>query len=716
MSQSDQQDNIAKAKMLLATRRFIKLDEWLLLQMRSWQNQTAANSDYGLMLHLGTLFDSTETQADNRLELLSDWCQQCPKSYHAQVLLGMYWHEQAWIIRHGQGAEQIEDHQWLGAQLCCDYAVLAFLQAIELHPRPTHALRHMMNLSGSFGEPYWLRALFAGVLPKPMHKQFDIEHSEVWQKGVAHLHDLGVEPASHWPQSLPIILQNTRLDNEDALSYWLRIAMSIRHSDVGTMESYLTFHSSYWGGSEQQQNQIIDGPLCAEFSEEERNHFRANAMLDALSGEIVDRDSPQALELQQRLNHLLAQSLNDSVRIRLLDLAGTCIAYWQDDDQAGLGIYAELFKVSPSAMPSHFSALFISRAVLTGGTQENIAVLTSLLTRATHQLNDPTLIAFAATALNFGLYGLPQQPELSQGLMDRACSLLTQSVQAESLSRDLVTLAHDMAINEDLDAAHFLMTEISRRGNAIHSYELFFFYRNTWHQDVPEYLHNDSNAMDCVLSAARSGLVPAMFTCANALREGIGGEVDYTQAMYWYQQAINAGHPSAAYWRASCALDNGSVSDQSLAVEQWLPEILLNPLHPDRAEAAYTLGMAWLLGIGTKKNRYVASQFMELSLQLNPLSDAAQQVIAELNDSLRARMALWQDKRKVNGENITAVYRQISDLEPSVLADENVEFNEDTEINASAELNESSVFDESEELNQSKELNERKKIKTHSAS
>ena len=657
MPQQDQPDNISKARMLLATRRFLKLDEWLLSHMRSWQNQGESYSDYGLLMHPSTLFGGTESQTLNPLEILSDWAQQCPQSYHAHVLLGMVWHENAWMIRQAPNEEDIEDHQWLGAQLCCDYAVLAFLKAIELHPRPTHAFRHMMNLSGGFGEPYWLKSLFAGEIPKPLHEKFSIQGSEVWQAGIAHIHALGFEPATHWPQSLPAALQQTRKTDEDALSYWLRMAMSVRHADVGTMESYLLFHSAFWGGSDEQQMLIIDSPLCAEFSDDERNQFRANALCDALSGEIADRESPRAAQLQQQLAGLLAQPLTPATRIRLLDLAGICMAYWQDDDQAGLAVYQDLFAVSPQAMPGDFAALFISRAVLANGHQEGLPVLTQLLTRALSQATDPVLVSFAAAALQYGLYGLPARPELSSGLMEHAWSLMQQSADEQPV-KDLVTLAHDMAINDDLEAAHFLMTEMARHGSAIHCYELYFFYRNGWHQDVPEQFHNDSNAMDCVLSAARSGLVPAMFTCANALREGLGAEPDYEQAMHWYQRAADAGHLSAAYFRASCALDNGTEAEKRLATGQWLPEILHNVAHPDRAEAAYTLGMAWLTGTGTKKNRYTASKFIEFALELNPESEAARQVHQDLNGSLRARMNLWQDKRKAEVEDPISEFRQ----------------------------------------------------------
>lgn len=658
MQQPDKQDNIAKAQMLLATRRFLKLDEWLLSQMRGWQNQTEADNAYGLIMHPDTLFSKDEN-AQQRLEILNDWVQQCPTSYHVHCLMGMFWHDYAWVIRRGKGPEHdVEDSQWLGAQLCCDYAVMSFLNAIACHPRPTHAFRHMMNLAGGFGEPYWLRALFAGQSPKPLHEQFNIQDSPVWHQGAAYLYELGVAPAAHWPQLLPSSLQQTRRNQEDALDYWLRMAMSVRHSDVGSMESYLLFHSSYWGGGEEQQNLIIEGPLCAEFSNDERNQFRANALLDALAGEIADRESPRAEQLQQRLASLLAQPLEPATRIALLNLAGTCIAYWQDDDSAGLQVYADLFAVSPDAMPGKFAALFISRSVLANEQLEGLSVLTSLLIRAINRADDPMLTAFAAAAVHYGLYGLPCDPSLSSGLMDRAWALMKQQHSVESVSKDLLVLAHDMAINDDLDATHFLMTEMARRGSAIHSYELFFFYRNAWHQDVPEALLNDSNALDCVLSAARSGLVPAMFSCANALREGLGGDVDYLQAMQWYQRASDAGHPSADYWRASCALDLGLDADKRQAVEESLPAILAQENHAERFEAAYTLGMAYMQGIGTKKNKYIAWQLMNFVLELNPESDVARHALTQLEGSLRARMSLWQDKRKVDGADFTAPYRQ----------------------------------------------------------
>jgi hypothetical protein len=68
MPQQDQSDNISKARMLLATRRFLKLDEWLLSLMRGWQNQGEGQSDYGLLMHPATLFTGTESPALNPLK------------------------------------------------------------------------------------------------------------------------------------------------------------------------------------------------------------------------------------------------------------------------------------------------------------------------------------------------------------------------------------------------------------------------------------------------------------------------------------------------------------------------------------------------------------------------------------------------------------------------------------------------------------------------
>lgn len=658
MPQADHQyDDLAKARTLLATRRFIKLDEWLMLQMRGWQYQTDANSQYGYVMNVSSLFGGVELSQIKRLEILNDWAQQCPESYHAQVLLGMFWHEQAWYIRSAPAGQEVEDHQWLGAQLCCDYAVLAFLQAIALHPRPTHAYRHMMNLSGGFGEPYWLRALFAGEIPKPLSEQFDIQNSEVWHQGVAHLQALGAEAALYWPQQLPKVLINSRRDGEEALDYWLRMAMSVRHSDVGTLESYLVFHSPQWGGSHEQVEQIIESALCSEFDERDRNQFRANALLDALAGDVAERDTPRATALQQRLAALLSQPLPWETRIALLDAAGTCVAYWHDDDDAGLAVYDDLLNVSPQALPGRYATLFISRVILANGHDDQRNVLGRMLARAAPATQSALQTALAACACQFGLYGLPQNEELAHTLMDHAWALTINGADPSETEKDLVTIAHDMAIHEDIEAAHFMLLQMAHRGSAWHSYELFFFHRDAWHEDVPQALQDPQAALQWVGHAANSGHVPAMFAYANALREGVSAPADYPLAMEWYRRAIDNGYLTARYWRATCALEEGPEEEKRLAVAEWLPEILQDSASDTRAEAAYSLGMAWLMGLGTEKNRYHAHQLFSFALEMNPQFDAAQRAVSELTGSLRSRMALWQDKRKVNSEDLLAAYR-----------------------------------------------------------
>ena len=642
-----QPDEILRARTLLLTRRFAKLDEWLLMQMRGWQSHSDPHSPYGVVMSMETLFSGGELDAAGRLELLQEWVLHSPTSYHARVLLGMFWHEQAWAIRSQGDEAEMPDSQWLGAQLCCDHAVLALLDAVACHPRPTHAFRHLMTLSGGFGEPYWLRALFAGEVPLPLHQKFKLENNPLWAEGVSWLHRLGAAAPSVWPSQLPASLP-PREEAEAPVDYWLRLALAVRPGDSGTLESWLVFQTPAWGGDQARMEEVVEGPLMAAFEEETRQRFRAEALLAALAGEVAEPESDRATQLQQRLAEVLAADLAPALRWRLLEAAAPCLAYWQDDDAAGLACYAEMLPLCPEATPSPFATLFISRAVLASGVEDEHGVLASLLQRACAFPSDALLAAFAACASAHGLYGVSENLRLSASLMDYAASLLAADGAREQTEQQQITLAHDMALHGDLNAAHTMLLGMALRGSALHSYELYLFYRNAWHEDVPEALQSAHGAMQAAGRAAEAGMVPAMFAYANALREGSGGEPDYAGAMRWYQQAIAGGDLHARYWRATWALEAGPEADRRQAVDQWLPEIIRDEESRTRAEAAWSLGMAWLNGLGCDRNRYMAQRLFELALSLNPAFDEARSALESLSTTLRGRMALWQDKRKLS--------------------------------------------------------------------
>jgi TPR repeat protein len=641
-----QPDDILRARTLLLTRRFAKLDEWLLMLMRGWQSHTTPDSQYGLIMSMESLFGGSELDAAGRLELLREWVQLSPQSYHAQVLLGMFWHEQAWAIRSQGDEDALPDSQWLGAQLCCDHAVQALLRAVACHPRPTHAYRHLMTLSGGFGEPYWLRALFAGEVPLPLHQKFSLTGNPVWAEGLLWLEALGAGVPEPWPSQLPEALAGTRSKEEDATDYWLRLALTVRPGDTGTVESWLVFQSPQWGGSPAHCEAMIDSALMAGFDEATRRRFRAEVLLFALGGDVAERGSDRAEQLQQRLAEVLTPPPDPALHQRLLEAAAPCLAYWQDDDAAGLACYAKLLALAPDLIPAPSATLFISRAVLASGVEDPHAVLPTLLQRACAYPSDALLAAFAASACAHGLYGVPENPRLSASLLDYAASLLAAQPDRAVTEQQQITLAHDMALNGDLHAAYTLLAGMAQRGSALHSYELYLFYRDAWHEDVPEALRSAQGALQAAGRAAEAGLVPAMFAYANALREGADSGPDYAGAMHWYQQAIEHGDLNARYWRATWALEAGSEADRRQAVENWLPEIIRDETSNTRAEAAWSLGMAWREGLGCEKNRFMAQQLFELALSIHPGLEAAQVALAGLSESLRDRMVLWQDRRK----------------------------------------------------------------------
>lgn len=642
-----QPDDTLRARTLLLTRRFAKLDEWLLMLMRGWQSHTTPDSQYGLLMSMESLFSGSELDAAGRLELLREWVQLSPESYHAQVLLGMFWHGQAWAIRSQGDEATLPDSQWLGAQLCCDHAVLALLRAVACHPRPTHAYRHLMTLSGGFGEPYWLRALFAGEVPLPLHQKFRLTGNPVWAEGLSWLAALGAGAPEAWPAQLPPALIETRNEGEAAPDYWLRLALAVRPGDTGTLESWLVFQSPHWGGDPAHREAVVDSALMAGFDDASQRRFRAEVLLYALGDEVAERGSDRAEQLQQRLAEALTPPPEPALHARLLEAAAPCLAYWQDDDAAGLACYAKLLALSPDLIPGPFATLFISRAVLASGVEDAHGVLPMLLQRACAHPSDALLAAFAACACAHGLYGVPENLRLSASLLDYAASLLAAQPDRAVTEQQQITLAHDMALNGDLHAAHTMLLGMALRGSALHSYELYLFYRDAWHEDVPDDLRSAQGALQAAGRAAEAGLVPAMFAYANALREGGEEGPDYAGAMAWYQRAIEHGDLNARYWRATWALEAGPEADKQQAVTHWLPEIIRDESSATRAEAAWSLGMAWREGLGCEKNRYRAQQLFELALSINPEFEAAQAALAALSASLRDRMALWQDRRRL---------------------------------------------------------------------
>lgn len=115
-----------------------------------------------------------------------------------------------------------------------------------------------------------------------------------------------------------------------------------------------------------------------------------------------------------------------------------------------------------------------------------------------------------------------------------------------------------------------------------------------------------SSAFEKYMNLADLGFEPAFFEIGNALEFGLGGvERDITEAVRWYEKAINSSKPcSAAHLGLGRILiSSENHSDRAKALAHF------EAVKHEEMGANFALGLAFQLGIGTKANEDMALEY-----------------------------------------------------------------------------------------------------------
>ncbi|SMC21405.1 Sel1 repeat-containing protein [Andreprevotia lacus DSM 23236] len=395
-----------------------------LLEQDWWAAAKPDDRPYEAVCAEGALFDTRQVAGPQRLAFLHAWVQACPESYHAHLMLGIYALRRAQDFRGGDWAQQVSDAQWLAAAVACEHAVVHFCEAMRCNPRAAIAYANMYEIASRFSEPDWLVALFAGSSDPDARPEAD---EATWQAAAELFEPAGLIPldvvTTELPRGLPLRAEH---DADDGALYWVQQAAQARPNWLGIVTSYAFYRTPRWGGSHEEIEQFAHGPLCAGLNEAERNAVRWMGAHDYFSA-FHDWALPEpGAESQIRQWHAqfqpwLTTPLPPAHRRHMLELWACFHGKSLQQPEQAVRIYIEAFSQTPQDLAfgpsSNYGHDFIYQ-FLRHRQEAPAEFMRALFEQAAGNNNYAALLAWAAVAYRFGMWGVAADPARAEALLD----------------------------------------------------------------------------------------------------------------------------------------------------------------------------------------------------------------------------------------------------------------------------------------------------------
>ena len=410
-------------------RRFDEVERTLAtLEAAWWQSADLPDDRYTFLASGSGLFDYASVDAALRLELLTDWSQAYPGSYHARQILGHYYFRRACDIRTAAWASEVGDDQWVAAHMACVTAAEHLLKAMALSKRPALAAETMMQISRYLGQPDFLDALFRGAAVERTMQRDEFE-PDLYDAACAQLARHGLKPpgsvTATFPASLPPLKED---DAENPGFYWLRYCLSLRPRWPDILADYAQYLSPRWGGSDGEVEKFATGPLCSSLNEQERNSVRWPGVHDALTipGYPEPGDVREIAAKQKIFENWLARDLSDGVRFISLGKYANFTNYSLADRELAHQRHVESIRYCkpPGTYPGIDGPFRdFTNLMLIGHFEDQEGAYASVLQTAVRRFDEPTMLTMAAFAWQFGIWGIKADPAIATQLIDRAAQL-----------------------------------------------------------------------------------------------------------------------------------------------------------------------------------------------------------------------------------------------------------------------------------------------------
>lgn len=604
------------------------------------------------------------------MELLREWVAKCPQSYHAWLVLGAAWEEVAARIRSARCANQVGRSQWIGAGLARDHAIACFLQALACDPRGRQAWHRLFRVTCYLGEPQWLLDQQVGKVPD-VYPDADGHDDLVWQAGLAHVAPLG--GALRQVPSLPACLV-PRLSHEfgDGKTYWLRQALAVSPDDLDLLADYLYYLYPRWGGSHEQMQGFIDGPICSGLTEAQRNHLRELKENDWIEM-IDDSEDPEDIaQVRDCLDSLLASDLLPETRARALRAYTRHLAYqartevdgdvrWNKADmQRAYAMLEEMFELRPYAF-AESSLYTLEQCVVHVGIEDSGDLMRRCLQLEELLHNEACALLWLDVARQCDAFGLAGDAPSEAGCREDRFDMALR--MAEAQGTDVGQHAFNLYDGIDSHAGIALFERLIARGHAgamlVYSGELSPDASPTKRgRAVPDAVRSAA-----LLEAAAAADHPVAL-CNWGLRRAKtfysdGCPEARADALRCYRRVHEVTLPHVPAWPYAMKtlvrmLWEGTPEEQHEAVHIVLVRIWLQDDADMEAWASRFFADAFLSGIGVAGNRWLASVWLERACEREPDDPD----IAELQDrlqmkgdwlgGLRWRRAIERDRHQID--------------------------------------------------------------------
>ncbi len=590
--------------------------------------------------------------------LLVRWTRQYPRSYYAWLALGRAWQDAASMIRSARCAHQVDAAQWIGAGLARDQSVAALFNAIQCDPGEIAAWHRLMRITCYLGEPDWLLDHQMGRQPDPPGTGQDLA---AWEAGLALVAPFGGALAS--VPALPTCLA-PRLEHEfeDGKTYWLRQALAVSPLDVSVLADYLYFLYPRWGGSHEQMQAFIDGPLCKGLSEAERDYLRFVKEEDWIGLYGTDADTQD--QARCTLDHWLAREVLPLTRARVLSCCANHLSDIARSEQGDEVIWdrmqmqkaydqlVELFILEPASFASqHFDTL---ECCVAFARIEDTHQLVAHSMRLDELLRTSGICQlWLLVARQFALAGLEPGPEPTPDEVVLALRV------AEEQDLDVTRVASNLYADTHLAGGIALFEYLVNAGHGASMAALADIYRVGARPSRCGLLKADPARSEQLLQqAAEVGDPTGLFNwgvkCAQAFeRDGETGKRD--QALQCYRHVGKVVPSYHQVWPLAMKnlarlLWHGDGQERRECIADVLPRIWMQDDTALEVWAAGSYAEAFMDGIGTEPNRWLASIWLERALEREPQDAACQYLRSRLEmhgqwlSSLRSRRAIERDR------------------------------------------------------------------------
>lgn len=603
------------------------------------------------------------------MQALREWAARRPRSYHAWLALGIAWEAAAARIRSGQCADRVSRAQWIGAGMASEQAVACLLQALECNPQGRMAWHRLLRATCYLGEPQWLLAQQAGEAPDacPAAEGHD---DATWQAGVAHVAALG-GPLQQIP-SLPACLA-PRLPHEfeDGKIYWLRQALAVSPDDLDLLCDYLYFLYPRWGGSHEQMQGFIDGPICSGLTEAQRNHLRELKENDWI-GMIEDsEDADDIAQVQECLDALLTMTLLPVTRARVLHAYTRHLAYLARTEvesvvrwdpvmmQRVYTMLEQMFELMPYRF-AEWSLYTLQQCTAYAGIPDSADLMGRCLRLEELLHNDASALLWLDVARQAGLAGLEGDAPAAAGCREARFGLALRMAEVDHL--DVGQHAVNLYDDVDSDAGIALFERLVARGHAGAMLAYSEVLSTTATPSRCGRAAPDATRSTALLQQAAAAGHPVAL-CHWGLRladqfHDDGCSEARNDALRCYRRVNDVAAPHHRAWPFAMKnlvqlLWDGTAEEQREAVHEVLPRIWLQDDIALEAWASRHLANAFLVGVGVDRNRWLASVWLERAEEREPDDPGIAELQYRLQmksywlGQLRWRRAIARDRGRV---------------------------------------------------------------------